>query len=148
MSEIVLTEDCMRLISQFERLTGAGSRDCVIDDRNNRLIFVVNPGEMGLAIGKKGASIKKAMEVMDKKIEVVEYSTNPEQFLKNCFLPAQVTAVEFEESDDGQIAHIEVREEDRGIAIGKEGKNIFKAKKLALRQHNIADVMLITDEAA
>jgi len=147
MSEIVLTEDCMRLISQFERLTGAGSRDCVIDDRNNRLIFVVNPGEMGLAIGKKGASIKKAMEVMDKKIEVVEYSTSPEQFLKNCFLPAQVTAVEFEESDDGQIAHIEVREEDRGIAIGKEGKNIFKAKKLALRQHNIVDVMLVTDEA-
>src|SRR5512136_1159341 len=147
MAEVKLTEDCMRLISQFERLTGAGSRDCVIDDRNNRLTFVVNPGEMGLAIGKKGASLKKAMEVMDKKIEVVEYSTSPEQFLKNCFLPAQVTAVEFEDSDDGQIAHIEVREEDRGIAIGKEGKNIFKAKKLALRQHNIADVMLVTDEA-
>lgn len=148
MSEIVLTEDCMHLISQFERLTGAGSRDCVIDDRNNRLIFVVNPGEMGLAIGKKGASIKKAMEVMGKKIEVVEYSTSPEQFLKNCFLPAQVTSIEFDESDDGQVAHIEVRSEDRGIAIGKEGKNIFKAKKLALRQHNIADVMLVTDEVA
>jgi N utilization substance protein A len=148
MSEIVLTEDCIHLISQFERLTGAGSRDCVIDDRNNRLIFVVNPGEMGLAIGKKGASIKKAMEVMGKKIEVVEYSPSPEQFLKNCFLPAQVIAIEFDESDDGQVAHIEVKPDDRGIAIGKEGKNIFKAKKLALRQHNIADVMLVNNEAA
>lgn len=146
MTEIVLTEDCMRLISQFERLTGAGSRDCVMDDRNNRLIFVVNPGEMGLAIGKKGASIKKAMEVMGKKIEVVEYSPSPEQFLKNCFLPAQVTAVVIEPSDDGPVAHIEVKPEDRGIAIGKEGKNIFKAKKLALRQHNISDVMLVTEE--
>jgi N utilization substance protein A len=46
------------------------------------------------------------------------------------------------------VAHIEVRPEDRVIAIGKEGKNIFKAKKLALRQHNIADVMLVTDDAA
>jgi N utilization substance protein A len=53
MVEVKLTEDCMGLISQFERLTGAGSRDCIIDDRNNRIIFVVNPGEMGLAIGKK-----------------------------------------------------------------------------------------------
>jgi N utilization substance protein A len=146
MTEIVLTEDCMRLISQFERLTGAGSRDCVMDDRNNRLIFVVNPGEMGLAIGKKGASIKKAMEVMGKKIEVVEYSPSPEQFLKNCFLPAQVTSVVIEQSDDGPVAHVDVRPEDRGIAIGKEGKNIFKAKKLALRQHNITDVTLVTEE--
>ncbi|HNL86133.1 MAG TPA: NusA-like transcription termination signal-binding factor, partial [Methanoregulaceae archaeon] len=103
-------------------------------------------GEMGLAIGKKGASIKKAMEVMGKKIEVVEYSPSPEQFLKNCFLPAQVVAVGFETEDEGRIAHIEVRQEDRGIAIGKEGKNIFKAKKLALRQHNISDVTLVTEE--
>lgn len=138
----------MRLISQFERLTGAGSRDCVIDDRNNRLIFVINPGEMGLAIGKSGASIKKASDVMGKKIEVVEYSTSPEQFLKNCFLPAQVTGIDFEDQDDGQVAHILVRDEDRGIAIGKEGKNIFKAKKLAQRQHNIADVQLVSNETA
>jgi transcription termination/antitermination protein NusA len=148
MVEVKLTEDCMRLISQFERLTGAGSRDCIIDDRNNRLIFVINPGEMGLAIGKSGASIKKASDVMGKKIEVVEYSTNPEQFLKNCFLPAQVTGIDFEDQDDGQVAHIEVRDEDRGIAIGKEGKNIFKAKKLAQRQHNIADVQLVSNEPA
>ncbi len=147
MPEVLLTEDCIRLISQFERLTGAGSRDCVIDDRNNRIIFVVNTGEMGLAIGKNGASIKKAMDVMGKKIEVVEYSNNPEQFLKNCFLPAQVTSIDFEGEDEEQIAHIEVRDEDRGIAIGKEGKNIFKAKKLAQRQHNIADVQLVSNES-
>jgi hypothetical protein len=36
-----------------------------------------------------------------------------------------------------------VSDEDRGIAIGKNGKNIFKAKKLAQRQHNIADVQIL-----
>jgi N utilization substance protein A len=68
---------------------------------------------------------------MGRKIEVVEYSTDATQFLKNCFLPAQVTSVEFENDEEtGEpVAHIEVRDEDRGIAIGKEGKNIFKAKK-------------------
>jgi N utilization substance protein A len=148
MAEVVLTEDCMRLISQFERLTGAGSRDCVIDERNNRIIFVINPGEMGLAIGKSGSSIKKAMEVMGKRIEVVEYASNPEQFLKNCFLPAKVLNVDLEGNDDEKVAYITVADEDRGIAIGKEGKNIFKAKKLAQRQYNIADVLLTSNEEA
>jgi N utilization substance protein A len=142
MGEIVLTEDCIRLISQFEALTGASSRDCIIDDRNQRIIFVVNPGEMGRAIGKKGASIKNASEEMGKRIEVVEYSPNPEQFIRNCFLPAQVTEVEILDENDQQVALVAVREEDRGIAIGKDGKNIFKAKKLAQRQHDISDVRL------
>jgi len=143
MVEVKLTEDGMRLISQFESLTGAGSRDCVIDERNDRLIFVVNPGDMGLAIGKKGASIKKASEVMGKKIEVVEYNSNPEQFLRNCFLPAKVMSIVFTGEPDAQSATIDVSDEDRGIAIGKNGKNIFKAKKLALRQHNIVDVQIL-----
>jgi transcription termination/antitermination protein NusA len=143
MVEVTLTEDCMRLISQFESLTGAGSRDCVLDERNSRLIFVINPGDMGLAIGKKGASIKKASEAMGKKIEVVEYNSNPEQFIKNCFLPAQVTSILFEGEPEQQTATVEVRDEDRGIAIGKDGKNIFKAKKLSLRQHNIMDVQIL-----
>ncbi|MDD5187841.1 MAG: NusA-like transcription termination signal-binding factor, partial [Methanoregula sp.] len=30
-----------------------------------------------------------------------------------------------------------------GIAIGKDGKNIFKAKKLAQRQHDILDVQIL-----
>jgi N utilization substance protein A len=148
MVEVKLTEDCMRLISQFESLTGAGSRDCVMDERNARLIFVINPGDMGLAIGKKGASIKKASEVMGKKIEVVEYNNNLEQFIRNCFLPAQVTSLLFEgESGSGeQTVQVEVRDEDRGIAIGKDGKNIFKAKKLAQRHYDIADVQILQKE--
>jgi transcription termination/antitermination protein NusA len=149
MPQVVLTEECMRLISQFESLTGAGSRDCVVDNRNERIIFVINPGDMGLAIGKSRSSIKKASEVMGKRIEVVEYSTDPAQFLRNCFLPAQVTGVDFDTNEeDQQVAHIEVRSEDRGLAIGKAGKNIFKAKVLALRQHDIADVVLMQNEAA
>jgi len=137
----------MRLISQFENLTGAGSRDCVVDERNDRIIFVINPGDMGLAIGKKGATIKKASDTFGKRIEVVEYSADPEQFLKNCFLPAQVLSISFEENEDGEkVAIVDVKPEDRGLAIGKEGKNIFKAKKLAGRQHDIADVQLVQDD--
>ena len=70
MTEFVLTEDCMRLISEFESLTGASSRDCVIDERNSRIIFVVNPGEMGLAIGKKGQNVRLAAKLTGWKIDI------------------------------------------------------------------------------
>lgn len=149
MPQVTLTEECMRLISQFESLTGAGSRDCIVDNRNERIIFVINPGDMGLAIGKSGSSIKKASDVMGKRIEVVEYSADPNQFLRNCFLPAQVTGIDFDTNEeDRQVALIEVRDEDRGLAIGKAGKNIFKAKVLAQRQHDIADVQLVQNDTA
>ncbi|KAF5090135.1 NusA-like transcription termination signal-binding factor [Methanoculleus horonobensis] len=149
MPQVTLTEECMRLISQFESLTGAGSRDCIVDNRNERIIFVINPGDMGLAIGKSGSSIKKASDVMGKRIEVVEYSADPGQFLRNCFLPAQVTDIDFDTNEeDQQVALIEVRDEDRGLAIGKAGKNIFKAKVLAQRQHDIADVQLMQNDSA
>ncbi|MBP2132713.1 N utilization substance protein A [Methanomicrobium sp. W14] len=147
MGEIVLNEQSLQLMKQFEDITGAGSRDCIVDERNDRLIFVINPGDMGRAIGKQGSSIKKASEDLGKKIEVVEFSNDPEQFIKNCFLPARVLTVNIEENENGEyVATVDVEEEDRGIAIGKGGKNIFKANKLAERQHDIVSVQIITDE--
>ena len=47
---IKLTTDQMRLISLFQNVTGASARDCVEDEKQNRVIFVVNEGKMGLAI--------------------------------------------------------------------------------------------------
>ncbi|HJJ28280.1 MAG TPA: NusA-like transcription termination signal-binding factor [Methanocorpusculum sp.] len=147
MAEITISEDAMRMIAQFENLTGAGARDCFVDEKFNRILFVINPGEMGLAIGKKGASIKKAADAFGKKVEVVEYNADKVQFIRNCFLPVHVQTVTFEKDEDGsEIAYIEVPETDRGLAIGKEGKNIIKAKKLALRQFDIVNVELKKDE--
>ena len=147
MAEITISEDAMRMIAQFENLTGAGARDCIVDDKFGRILFVINPGEMGLAIGKKGASIKKASDAFGKKVEVVEYNADKVQFIRNCFLPVQIQTITFEkDEEENEIAYIDVPEENRGLAIGKEGRNIIKAKKLALRQFNIVNVELKKDE--
>lgn len=147
MGEITISEDDMRLIAQFENLTGAGARDCVVDEKFSRILFVINPGEMGLAIGKKGDSVKKASDAFGKKVEVVEYNPDKVQFLRNCFLPVQIQTVTFEQNEEGdEVAYIEVQPEERGLAIGKEGKNIIKAKKLAFRQFDIVNVEFKQEE--
>ena len=55
MPNIKLTSDEMQYIAIFESITGATTRDCVYDEHMNRLIFLVKPGEVGIAVGKNGA---------------------------------------------------------------------------------------------
>ena len=43
-NKIKLTNEEMRQIALFESITGATAKDCVIDTKNNRLIFVVRRG--------------------------------------------------------------------------------------------------------
>ena len=83
--KIKLTPDEFRLLSLFQTVTTADARDCVIDDKMGRVIFVVNKGQMGMAIGKGGSNIKQLQNVITKKIELVEYSESPVNFIKNIF---------------------------------------------------------------
>ena len=80
---IKLTTDQMRLMSLFQNVTGATARDCVEDEKQDRIIFVVNSGKMGLAIGKGGSHIKTLQNIVKRNVELVEYSDDPAVFLKN-----------------------------------------------------------------
>ncbi|PTD93427.1 NusA-like transcription termination signal-binding factor [archaeon SCG-AAA382B04] len=142
MSEVKLSSDEIRYIALFESLTGAGARDCIVDEDNNRIIFVVNEGEMGLAIGKNGTNIKKVKNTLSKSVEVVEFSENPEKFIKNSLSPAEVKEVEIEDNGEEKVAKLGVKEDKKGLVIGKKGKNIEKAKSLANRHYNIGDIVI------
>ena len=70
--KIKLTSDELRLISLFQGVTNATARDCVVDEKMDRVIFIVNKGQMGLAIGKGGMTIKQLQSVIGKSVELVE----------------------------------------------------------------------------
>ncbi|KCZ72737.1 NusA family KH domain protein [Candidatus Methanoperedens nitroreducens] len=142
MSEVRLTTEGIRYIALFESLTGARARDCYEDIENNRLIFVVKSGDMGLAIGKGGDHINRVKRVVGKHVEVIEHSEDPVEFVKNAFHPVSTKNVNIVEKDDKRIAYVEVLTKEKGLAIGRDGKNIEKVKKLSLRHHNIDDVII------
>ncbi|MEM0084857.1 MAG: NusA-like transcription termination signal-binding factor [Candidatus Methanomethylicia archaeon] len=144
MPSIKLTIDEMHYISLFESLTGAVTKDCILDDKNDRVIFIVRQGDMGLAIGKGGVNIKRIKDIINKNIEVVEYAEDPETLIKHAFLPARVKAVKITKTPDNEkIAYVTVDPQDKGIAIGKNGKNILKVKLIAKRYFDIEKIVMV-----
>ena len=99
--KIKLTSDELRLISLFQSITSAIARDCVVDEKMDRVIFIVNKGQMGLAIGKGGATIKQLQNVVGKKVELVEYSDDPSEFIRNILNTDMINEIRLNEKIDG-----------------------------------------------
>jgi len=142
MSEVKLSTDGIRYIALFENLTGAMAMDCFEDSENNRLIFVIKSGDMGLAIGKGGDHINRVKKIIGKHVELIEHSDDPVEFVKNAFHPVLIKNINIVLRGDKRIAYVEVNTKEKGLAIGRDGKNIEKVRKLSTRHHNIDDVII------
>ncbi|MEK6945141.1 MAG: NusA-like transcription termination signal-binding factor [Thermoproteota archaeon] len=144
---IKLTTDQMRLMSLFQNVTGATARDCIEDEKQDRVIFVVNSGKMGLAIGKGGSHIRTLQNIVKKNIEIVEYSDDPAEFLKNILNSKLVSEVKLNKRADGTMqAIVLVDPRKKGIVVGREGRNAEKARLLAKRYFEITNVQINSPE--
>jgi len=142
-SRIKFTSLEMRFIALFQSITGATVKDCIVDSDLNRIIFVVKEGSIGMAIGKRGKNIHLLEKMTGKKHEVIEHSDNPAQFIKNALKPAKVDEVRITERMDGKtIAVISVNPRDKGVAIGKNGRNAERIRFLAKRYFQIQNVSI------
>lgn len=118
-----------RYIEELRILTKATAIDCIIDERFERIIYVIQRGDMGLAIGRKGENIRRMQNVLGKRIEMVEYADDPDSFLGNIFRPVVITRVE-KDPLTGALTLTLQKKSDLGTAIGKKGANIEKARLL------------------
>jgi len=144
---IKLTSEELSLMSLFQNVSGVTVRDCVIDGKMNRVIFVVNKGDMGLAIGRNGASIKNFQSMIGKPVELVEYSDDPREFIMNSLNPKFVSSVRLTERMDGsRIAVVVVDQRRKGAVVGRNGKNAEKARILAERYFNISKIHIVTSQ--
>lgn len=138
-----LTADEFQYIRLFESITGAIVKDCIVDETDNRIIFVVKPGHIGLAIGRSGKNIRQVRKLLKRDIDVVEYSSKPEIFIKNSLNPTVGLKVRIVERPDGKkVALVTVSSKYRGLTIGRNGRNVSRARLLAKRHFSIDDVII------
>jgi N utilization substance protein A len=118
-----------------------------VDEKMDRVIFVVNKGQMGLAIGRGGSTIKQLQNVIPRRIELVEYSDNVDEFLKNILNSTMINEIKINKRIDGtKQAIVVVDSKKKGVVVGKDGRNAEKARLLARRYFQISNVLILSPE--
>ncbi len=84
---------------------------------------------IGSCVGQKGIRVQAVIEELGgEKIDIIEWSEEPEKFIASAISPAKVINVELDE--EVKAAKVTVPEEQLSLAIGKQGQNVRLAAKL------------------
>ena len=83
---------------------------------------------VGTFVGGRGVRVQAVMNEIGEreKIDIITWSDNASEYIREALSPAEVTKVEIE----GKHAKIFVTEDQQSIAIGRQGQNVRLASKL------------------
>jgi transcription termination/antitermination protein NusA len=100
---------------------------------------------VGSCVGMRGVRIQNIVnELNGEKIDVVQWSPDPKDFIANALSPAQVVEVQLRE--DEHAATVIVPDKQLSLAIGKEGQNVRLAAKLTGWRIDIKSATALLDE--
>lgn len=143
-SQIKITAEEFRYIALLNEYTNVFVRDCIVDGENNRIIYLVDPNDIARAIGPKGTHVQRLRRLLNRNIEIVGFSENLVEQAKYALAPAKVREVKLANKPDGKkIVYAVVEPRDKGIAIGRNGRNVSRAKIILKRYFGVDDVIII-----
>lgn len=102
----------------------AGSRSKIAVFSNDAHVDPV-----GSMVGQRGVRVSTVMsELGGEKIDIIEWSVEPEKFIEDALSPAKVLSVKINPEEASAV--VEVAEDQQSLAIGKGGQNVRLAAKL------------------
>lgn len=101
-----------------------------------------NVDPVGACIGQRGMRIATVLnELGFEKVDVIEWSENPEQYLRNALEPAEIVHIDFIPKRRRAIVY--VADDQRAIAVGKKGQNVDLASMLTMWTIDLEDATKI-----
>jgi N utilization substance protein A len=132
----------LRYISLLQDLTGAMVYRALEDDNDNRIIYLVDKNDVGKAIGKDGRNVKMLSKMLNKNVEIVEYANEIDNMVRNLLTGVTVLKVEVTERDGLKTVYVKVKDDEKGKAIGKDGRNVRRARLVLNRLFNVDKVVI------
>ncbi len=132
----------LRYISILQDLTGAMVYRALEDDNDNRIIYLVDRNDVGKAIGRDGRNVKMLSKILNKNIEIVEYANDIDNMVRNLLPGVTVLKVEVTERDGLKTVYVKVKDDEKGKAIGRDGRNVKRARLVLNRLFNVDRVVI------
>ncbi len=107
----------------------------IVREPNGRTKIAVRSNDrdidaVGACVGMRGMRVQAIVqELRGEKIDIVEYSEDPEVFIRNALSPAKVSRITINKEENHMT--IIVADDQMSLAIGKKGQNVRLAAKLA-----------------
>ena len=100
---------------------------------------------IGSCVGQKGVRVQAVMdELNNERIDIIQYSENPDQYIKAALSPAKIAQIVLDNS--GKRASIYVATDQRPRAIGKQGQNVRLASILTGWELDIKDLSELSEK--
>ena len=101
---------------------------------------------IGACIGERGSRIANILkELNGEKVDLVEYSEDPSQFIQNALSPAKNTIVNIVDEEKKEALAI-VPEDQLSLAIGKKGTNVKLASRLTKYKIEVKTLSQINED--
>lgn len=135
----VYDQELIELRAMFEKKTGATVRDCFYD-KNEKLTFVVEEGQMGKALGKGKQNLFTLQDALGKKIRLVEFSSDRLEMIKRLIAPLAVNTID----DQGEIVILHGPDiKTNGLLIGKQARNLRNLEWMVQKFHAIKEIKVV-----
>ncbi len=125
-------------ITTFEGVTKTNVKGCFFN-KNKQLVFIVKEGQGKKAVGKKGMHIRRLEGLINKKIKIIEFNSNAEEFAKNIIFPLKSPEVKLED-DVLKIKTDSVHL--KALLLGREKANLKELQEIVGRYFSSIKIII------
>jgi len=142
LGEITLDTRALELIQLFESNLGVKVKDVI--EVEDFIYLILERGETYKLFKdeKKKQIFENLKEKLKRKINVLDYDENPEQFFRNLFYRYKVLSLNVTAGEKGLMVNVKVDPAYKASALGKGAKNLKTAMNISKRYFNVARIYI------
>jgi len=136
--KIVFDTEILKVMGLFENMTHAKLKDCFFD--REKLVFLVDQGELGKALGKNKAHVVQLEKSLNKKVKIVEFNAERTEFIKNYLIPLRIVSM----AEEGDVVTITGPDtKTKGLIIGIKAQNLRNLERIVSKYFPVKEIKVI-----